>query len=81
MPTQNPDSKQNPRPPVPDDETIVAMEEGEKIIESGKARFESADDMLINLELAKAKGQAEDPGTEWKSYDDVWGKISTQEKP
>ena len=26
-------------------------------------------------ELVKAKAQADTPGTQWKSHDDVWGKI------
>jgi len=33
----------------PNQETVSAVEEGEKIISSGKARFESADEMFDDL--------------------------------
>lgn len=29
-------------------------------------------------ELVKAKAQADDPSTQWKSHDDVWGKIKAK---
>ena len=29
----------------------------------------------VNEELAKAKAQSNNPDTQWKSHDDVWGKI------
>ena len=37
------------RPPVPNAETIEAINEGSKIIKSGKARFNSAEEMLREL--------------------------------
>lgn len=37
------------RPPVPNAETLAAMREGDEIIESGKARFHGADDLLAAL--------------------------------
>jgi len=37
------------RPPVPNAETIEAINEGGKIIKSGKARFDSAEEMLREL--------------------------------
>ena len=37
------------RPSTPNAETLEAISEGDKIIKSGKARFESAEDMLREL--------------------------------
>ncbi len=37
------------RPSTPNAETIEAIREGEKIIKSGKTRFNNADDMLQEL--------------------------------
>ena len=34
---------------VPNNETVAAINEGEKIIENGTSRFESADDMFKDL--------------------------------
>ena len=37
------------RPPAPNAETLEAMREGNKIIKSGKTRFDTAEDMLREL--------------------------------
>ena len=37
------------RPPAPNAETLEAIREGEEIIKSGKTRFDSADEMLLEL--------------------------------
>ena len=37
------------RPPVPNAETLKAISEGNKIVESGKGRFKNAEDLLQEL--------------------------------